>query len=522
MDIVGIISDGLRVIFGFLLVLFLPGFNLSLIYFPRSTDLSIIERLVYSAVLSIGSVMLLVLFMEYILGVNTTPRNITLFICVLSELALLVWWCERWYLKSRVKLRLEPLLSMNFRELWNNYEVFIDSLRDWILRNTRRGVVYHTVEKTGENHVDHSYLIDVGDEIDIQQVIEFKGFSAIEIVQPPHPQTRYFELVIREYTEEGLSLIDDLQLYPVLVTKRPDIKILRFVIKRGTATITERLSTKESTSETEWIYSHDFHLFAIIHPEDTLDQMVDRIIAKLDEIVSSIHSGSRVSSHIEVTQMLRDSFDAVMEQPRPATPPPINAGERAERPDFAFGAEQKEIPKRPVILPEVEPRETIERPEVPAGAVPKKIVTGSEDLLDIEPGKNAQRPEAKVTIELYDSIKPPEVQFSVEPREIFRHPPKPHRVELKETQKPPEVRISEPKEIVKHQDVLPSLDPKLRDRRKLQKEILRDLNMFGITPDSFGGSKRAIENIKIPEKKDVNKQLADVEEEVKDLDWLYE
>jgi len=46
--------------------------------------------------------------------------------------------------------------------------------------------------------------------------------------------------------------------------------------------------------------------------------------------------------------------------------------------------------------------------------------------------------------------------------------------------------------------------------------------MFGITPDSFGKSKRNIENIKISEKMDINKRLADVEEEVQDLDWLYE
>jgi hypothetical protein len=60
------------------------------------------------------------------------------------------------------------------------------------------------------------------------------------------------------------------------------------------------------------------------------------------------------------------------------------------------------------------------------------------------------------------------------------------------------------------------------DRRKLQKEILHDLNLFGITPDSFGKSDRNIENIKIPEKMDVKKHLADVEEEMKDLSWLYE
>ena len=111
MDFTGLIFGVLRVVFGFLLVLFLPGFCLSLLYYPRATDLSILERLVYSVVLSIGSVMILVLFMEFILGVNTTPRNIALFICVLSFLCLLVWWGEWGYLKSRKKTDCGSLLS---------------------------------------------------------------------------------------------------------------------------------------------------------------------------------------------------------------------------------------------------------------------------------------------------------------------------------------------------------------------------------------------------------------------------
>ena len=134
MDIITVIFDGLRVFFGFLLVLFLPGFTISLVYFPRLTDLSFIERLVYSTVLSIGSVMVLVLFMEFVLGVNTTPRNITLFICLLCELAIALWWCERWYLKSRLKTRLDPLLAGDYRAVRNYYKWVMDSARDRIMR----------------------------------------------------------------------------------------------------------------------------------------------------------------------------------------------------------------------------------------------------------------------------------------------------------------------------------------------------------------------------------------------------
>ena len=58
--------------------------------------------------------------------------------------------------------------------------------------------------------------------------------------------------------------------------------------------------------------------------------------------------------------------------------------------------------------------------------------------------------------------------------------------------------------------------------RKLQKDILRDLDMFNLRTESFKGSRKNIENIRIPKKADVNKKLAEAKEEMKDLDWLYE
>jgi hypothetical protein len=419
MDFIGFIFEVLRVIFGFLLVLFLPGFCLSLLYYPRATDLSFLERLVYSAVLSIGSVMVLVLFMEFILGVNTTPRNIALFICVLSFLCLLVWWGEWGYLKSRKKTNVDLLLSKDNHTPRNFFIRGRDSVRDRFLRTTRSEIVYHTVQEDGENHRDHSYLIDVGDEIDIQQIRENTGrkgrkgrkgrIQDIEILHAPHPKTRYFELVVRE---NSLSLIDDLEIYPVLVTKKPDIRILGFVIKKGTATVIERLYRKESTSEIQWIYSQDIHLFTLIHPEDSLDEMVDRIIAKLHEIVISIQRGSPISSHLEVTRMLREASDEAVEQTGSATPGSIIKGESAR---------------------------------IPEG-------------------------------------------------------------DLKEIERPPEV--------------LRNAGPKAGFGRTLKKEILRFLNLFGITPDSSGNSRKAIEQGKILKKSDVNKKSAENEEGFLDFAWL--
>jgi len=45
METVPVILEGLRVIVGFLMLFFVPGFALSLVIFPRLTDIGIIQRL---------------------------------------------------------------------------------------------------------------------------------------------------------------------------------------------------------------------------------------------------------------------------------------------------------------------------------------------------------------------------------------------------------------------------------------------------------------------------------------------
>lgn len=70
----------IRVIAGFVLVLFVPGFALSWALFPRRESLSDIERLAYSFVLSLLSVMLGVLFMDVKLGLEVTTVNILIVI----------------------------------------------------------------------------------------------------------------------------------------------------------------------------------------------------------------------------------------------------------------------------------------------------------------------------------------------------------------------------------------------------------------------------------------------------------
>jgi hypothetical protein len=198
-------------------------------------------------------------------------------------------------------------------------------------------VVYHEYQKVGKKHIDHSYLVDVGDEIEIQQVMEYKWkvFDSV-ILKPPHPKTRYFELVINEYRDSETSFIDDLHIFPVIADCSPDLKIFGITIRRGDWYISERIYKKANTTEIQWIYTDDFHLFAITHAQDQLDTMVDEIVAKIDEIATSIKTGYRVYSHMENQRMRREAFDAAMDSQSGIT---INKTAILKHPEFQLIAE---------------------------------------------------------------------------------------------------------------------------------------------------------------------------------------
>lgn len=114
MDVIPIVFGSIRIILGFFLLLFVPGYTISLVFFPYPTDIRLVERLVYSIVLSIGSVIVLVLFMDVILGMNTTPRNITIIICVFAVFALILWHGEKKYGSSTLKLKIDSMISMDY------------------------------------------------------------------------------------------------------------------------------------------------------------------------------------------------------------------------------------------------------------------------------------------------------------------------------------------------------------------------------------------------------------------------
>jgi hypothetical protein len=142
--------------------------------------------------------------------------------------------------------------------------------------------------------------------------------------------------MIKEFRDGETSLIDDLQVYPVYASRSPDFRILGITLKRGDWSITERIYKKANTTEIQWIYTDDFHLFAITHAQDQLDVMVDQIVGKIDEIATSIKTGYRVYSHMENQRMRREAFDAVIESQSGIT---INKTAVLKHPEFQLIAE---------------------------------------------------------------------------------------------------------------------------------------------------------------------------------------
>jgi len=324
MDSVTIIVEGLRAVLVFLNLFFITGLAISLAFFPRFTDMGLMKRLAWSVVLSIGTVIASVLFMDFVLGVNANLQNISLGLGLFSLILLVVWFFEVWYLISSLPEKLHHTFSGRFLTLRRYFSRLMNSREDRFARTAMTRVIWHESARAGISHIDHTYLIDVKEAIDIQQIDETKWkVSEPSLMPPPYPRTWYFELVIREFNDGNISLIDDLQLYPVMVTRKPDLTLLGYRIRRGALKIRERIYKKTETSEIQWIYSHDFHLFAILYSEDTLGQMVDRVLLKLDEIATSIKKGSRVSSHLEETQQLNGESEVVREKSQTRATPVI-------------------------------------------------------------------------------------------------------------------------------------------------------------------------------------------------------
>ncbi|ODS40851.1 MAG: hypothetical protein A7315_07505 [Candidatus Altiarchaeales archaeon WOR_SM1_79] len=78
----------LRIIFGLLLTLFIPGFAITLVVFPKEGR---IEKIALSCVLSIATVLLMALFLDLVLGIDITAESMVIALLSFSIFFFLIY-----------------------------------------------------------------------------------------------------------------------------------------------------------------------------------------------------------------------------------------------------------------------------------------------------------------------------------------------------------------------------------------------------------------------------------------------
>jgi uncharacterized membrane protein len=86
-----------RAIFGLLLIFFIPGYVFTWAIYTRKEDLTFIVRIALSCVLSIAIAMLSTLFLDNVMGIDTTGLNITITLVILTlYLGFLYYFRVKW------------------------------------------------------------------------------------------------------------------------------------------------------------------------------------------------------------------------------------------------------------------------------------------------------------------------------------------------------------------------------------------------------------------------------------------
>jgi hypothetical protein len=170
-------------------------------------------------------------------------------------------------------------------------------------------VVYHTSRRIAWRQSRHSFIIDVGNKIGIRQVHVSSAGDA-RILPPPYPETRYFEVEIDELRMQGKKSFVFQNIFPVHARRKPDWHILKFRIRRGDWTVTERIPPSATDGKLPWVYIDDFNiLFLSSGGRHDLDMLVSLITAKLDTIACSEHAGTPIQSQFESQLACRDAID---------------------------------------------------------------------------------------------------------------------------------------------------------------------------------------------------------------------
>ena len=176
------------------------------------------------------------------------------------------------------------------------------------------GIVDHKTQRTAWHHVRHTYLVDVGSVIDAPLMDVSKLYENC-ILDPPYPRIRYFEIEIDEQKNNGNRLVLFQNIFPVKAEREPDLRFLRFRIRRGSWIVTQRIHFPTDTGEAQWLYTDDFNiLFLSSGGRHDLEMLVSLITGKLNAIARSFDAGNPIPSEFENQLSCRSAIDTIFSE----------------------------------------------------------------------------------------------------------------------------------------------------------------------------------------------------------------
>jgi len=166
-------------------------------------------------------------------------------------------------------------------------------------------VVEHKIFRYSWELVRHTYLIDLGNEIDIQQV-EISPSHEGCFLPRPYPRTSFFEAEIDQIQKGGKTVFSFRNICPVEICLKADWNPFNLMRKSGNMRITRRFQSQEGDTEIRWLYTDDFFLISLSSGDrHDLDMLISLIIGKLNMIALSVQSGKRIRSEFEHQQQYR-------------------------------------------------------------------------------------------------------------------------------------------------------------------------------------------------------------------------
>jgi len=185
-----------RILLGLSLVLFIPGYSLTTVLFPRINDLDWIERVALSFGLSIAVVPLLSLVLNYTpYGISPIPVLTIISIFTIS-VSILAWI-------RRIKLPIEQKFTVTFDSLLDAKSLLVDQTRidkilsiiliTSIIASSATLVYVLITPKTGEKFTEFSILSHNGTASNYPTNLKFgeEGEIIIGIVNHEHEDIKY-------------------------------------------------------------------------------------------------------------------------------------------------------------------------------------------------------------------------------------------------------------------------------------------------------------------------------------------